>query len=259
MAHTRKGSRVVESASSSENDESESSPSEQEKTAKKKSKQNQNPKKKAKATTDKKTTGKRKRKTKKKGPPRAKTPYIFWMQKNRAEFKKKNPELAFGPLSKKMGEEWKKLDEAGKKEYEDLANADKERFRNDLKTFKPPPSSSSESSDSEPPKKKRKAKKKKDPNAPKRALNAFMYFSKDIRPQVVKDNPELQKKVHDVSRIIGDKWKKMSDEEKKPYVAKSDADKQRYAKDIELYNKTGKVDGAKEKSDEPAKKLNTLK
>jgi len=177
------------------------------------------------------------------------------MQKNRAEFKKKNPELAFGALSKKMGEEWKKLDEAGKKEYEDLSNQDKERFRNEMKTFKPPPQSSSSegSSEDEPPKKKRKAKKKKDPNAPKRALNAFMYFSKDIRPQVVKDNPDLQKKVHDVSRMIGEKWKKMSEEEKKPYVAKAEADKQRYAKEMEIYGKVAKVDGAKEKSDEPAK------
>ena len=40
------------------------------------------------------------------------------------------------------------------------------------------------------PKKKATKKKKKDPNAPKNALSAFMYFSKAKRPEIKEDNPE---------------------------------------------------------------------
>lgn len=39
-------------------------------------------------------------------------------------------------------------------------------------------------------KRKKKKKKKKDPNAPKGALSAFMYFSKAKRPEIKEDNPE---------------------------------------------------------------------
>jgi len=38
--------------------------------------------------------------------------------------------------------------------------------------------------------KKKATKKKKDPNAPKGALSAFMYFSKAKRPEIKEDNPE---------------------------------------------------------------------
>ena len=36
---------------------------------------------------------------------------------------------------------------------------------------------------------KKKARRKKDPNAPKRAVSAFMFFSNDIRDQVRKEKP----------------------------------------------------------------------
>jgi len=115
------------------------------------------------------------------------------MQKNRAEFKKKNPELAFGALSKKMGEEWKKLDEAGKKEYEDLSNQDKERFRNEMKTFKPPPQSSSSegSSEDEPPKKKRKAKKEKRSKCTKESSKCVHVLLQRYTPSGCKRQPRF--------------------------------------------------------------------
>ena len=40
------------------------------------------------------------------------------------------------------------------------------------------------------PTKNKATKKKKDPNAPKNALSAFMYFSKAKRPEIKEENPE---------------------------------------------------------------------
>ncbi|XP_019442642.1 PREDICTED: FACT complex subunit SSRP1-like [Lupinus angustifolius] len=84
--------------------------------------------------------------------------------------------------------------------------------------------------------KKKKQKKKKDPNAPKRALSGFMFFSQMERENLKKTNPGIS--FTDVGRVLGEKWKKMSAEEKEPYEAKARADKIRYKDEISGYNKT---------------------
>ncbi|KAI8982413.1 high mobility group box domain-containing protein [Mycotypha africana] len=73
-------------------------------------------------------------------------------------------------------------------------------------------------------KKKRRA--KKDPNAPKRGLSAYMFFSQEKRAEVKAENPEAS--FGQIGKILGEKWKAMSDEEKKPYNDKAEADKKRY-------------------------------
>ncbi|XP_062006937.1 FACT complex subunit SSRP1 isoform X2 [Rosa rugosa] len=84
--------------------------------------------------------------------------------------------------------------------------------------------------------KKKKQKKKKDPNAPKRAMAAFMFFSQMERENVKKTNPGIA--FTDVGRVLGDKWNKMSAEEKEPYEAKARQDKLRYKDEISGYNKS---------------------
>ncbi|KAF7802947.1 FACT complex subunit SSRP1 [Senna tora] len=81
--------------------------------------------------------------------------------------------------------------------------------------------------------KKKKQKKKKDPNAPKRALSGFMFFSQMERENLKKTNPGIS--FTDVGRVLGEKWKKMSAEEKEPFEAKARADKKRYKDEISGY------------------------
>ncbi|KAL5180834.1 FACT complex subunit SSRP1 [Glycine soja] len=81
--------------------------------------------------------------------------------------------------------------------------------------------------------KKRKQKKRKDPNAPKRAMSGFMFFSKLERENLKKTNPGIS--FTDVSRVLGEKWKKLSVEEKEPYEAKAREDKKRYKDEISGY------------------------
>jgi hypothetical protein len=47
----------------------------------------------------------------------------------------------------------------------------------------------------------KKPKQKKDPNAPKKGLSAFMYFSADQRPSVKAEQPDL--KMGEVAKVIG--------------------------------------------------------
>ncbi|XP_027075322.2 FACT complex subunit SSRP1-like [Coffea arabica] len=81
--------------------------------------------------------------------------------------------------------------------------------------------------------KKKKQKKKKDPNAPKRAVSAFMFFSQAERENVRKNIPGIS--FTEVGKVLGERWNKMSAEEKAPYEAKARADKKRYNDEISGY------------------------
>ncbi|CAN1791274.1 FACT complex subunit SSRP1, partial [Linum perenne] len=83
--------------------------------------------------------------------------------------------------------------------------------------------------------KKRKQKKKKDPNAPKKAMTSFFCFSQIERENVVKSNPGIA--FGDVAKVLGDKWKKMSADEKQPFAAMAAADSKRYQDEASGYNK----------------------
>ncbi|KAK9116863.1 hypothetical protein Sjap_015810 [Stephania japonica] len=74
--------------------------------------------------------------------------------------------------------------------------------------------------------KKRKQKKKKDPNAPKKAMSAFMFFSNSERDNVRKSNPGMV--FTDVGRALGEKWRNMTAEEKEPFEVMTRADQKRY-------------------------------
>ncbi|KAL0377513.1 UNVERIFIED_CONTAM: FACT complex subunit SSRP1 [Sesamum radiatum] len=94
--------------------------------------------------------------------------------------------------------------------------------------------------------KRKKQKKKKDPNAPKRAISAFMFFSQTERENVKKSNPGIS--FTEVGKVLGERWNKMTAEEKAPYEAKARADKKRYTEEISGYKnpQTTNVDSADE-------------
>ncbi|KAI5118464.1 hypothetical protein M0805_003725 [Coniferiporia weirii] len=87
-----------------------------------------------------------------------------------------------------------------------------------------------------------RGKAKKDPNAPKRALSAYMFFSQDWRERIKAENPdagfgELPYSMYplhssdngagEVGKLLGAKWKELDDSEKKPYIEQAARDKAR--------------------------------
>ncbi|XP_051140376.1 FACT complex subunit SSRP1 [Andrographis paniculata] len=81
--------------------------------------------------------------------------------------------------------------------------------------------------------KKKKQKRKKDPNAPKRAISAFMFFSQTERENLKSSNPGIS--FTEMARVLGERWNKMTAEEKAPYEARARADKKRYSEEISGY------------------------
>ena len=91
-----------------------------------------------------------------------------------------------------------------------------------------------------------KAKKaKKDPNAPKRAMSSFLFYSNEVRGHVSSQNPSM--KLTDVSKEIGRRWKEMDSSEKLKYETLAADDKERYKREKSDFDKIG--EGEKKKED----------
>lgn len=83
--------------------------------------------------------------------------------------------------------------------------------------------------------KKKASRKKKDPSAPKRSLSAYMFFANENRDIVRAENPGIT--FGDVGKMLGDKWKSLTAEDKVPYEEKAANDKKRYEKEKAEYAK----------------------
>ena len=67
---------------------------------------------------------------------------------------------------------------------------------------------------------------KKDPNRVKRAKSAYLFFCEERRKEVQLANPG--KKMCDISKLLGNLWKEVTEEEKQKYNDLHEEDVQRY-------------------------------
>lgn len=94
------------------------------------------------------------------------------------------------------------------------------------KASPPPESDESGSEEVEKPKKGRREKKAKDPNAPKRAMTPYLFYSQERRPGAKSENPGMN--TRDLSRKMGEEWNAMSEDQKRSYVEKGNRAKEQY-------------------------------
>merc|ERR1711879_167123 len=73
---------------------------------------------------------------------------------------------------------------------------------------------------------KKGGKKKKDPNAPKKALSAYMFFAQANRDKVKKEHPDAT--FGELGKYLGKLWSKASKSDKAKYEAKASKDMERY-------------------------------
>ncbi|UZJ53024.1 hypothetical protein CBS101457_002344 [Exobasidium rhododendri] len=98
-----------------------------------------------------------------------------------------------------------------------------------------------------------KAKKaKKDPNAPKRPLSAYMFFSQDHREKVRTENATAS--FGEIGRLLGAKWKEMEEADKKLYHDMAARDKIRAEDEKATYKASGGGASAASTKKKPASK-----
>eukprot|EP00924_Labyrinthula_sp_SR-Ha-C_P008519 snap_masked-scaffold_32-processed-gene-2.31-mRNA-1 protein AED:0.25 eAED:0.33 QI:0/0.5/0.66/1/0.5/0.33/3/81/433 len=81
--------------------------------------------------------------------------------------------------------------------------------------------------------------KKRDPDMPKRPLSSYMFYSKDRRPSLQKEKPEL--KFGEYSKLIGEEWKVLPLEKREKYQEQSSKDKERYDEEMKVYKEKQKL------------------
>jgi hypothetical protein len=147
------------------------------------------------------------------------------------EHKKKHPDASvnFSEFSKKCSERWKTMSAKEKGKFEDMAKADKARYKRKMKTYIPT---------------KGETKKKfKDPNAPKRPPSAFFLFCSEYCPKIKGKHRGLS--IGDVAKKLGEMWNNTAVNDKQPYEKKAAKLKEKYKKAIAAYRAKGKPDAAK--------------
>jgi hypothetical protein len=173
----------------------------------------------------------KKEKKPKDAPKGAKSTYLFFCAEERERIKASKETIEPKEVMAVLGDRWKAFKKKAEtkkstsaKEMEKLtAQAEQDKIRYDAETLEYVPS---ESSDSEG--KKKGTKKKKDPNAPKGACNAYLFFCKDKRAELKEEDPELGPK--EVMAELGRCWAELKEENKSEmarYQKLADADKER--------------------------------
>ena len=86
---------------------------------------------------------------------------------------------------------------------------------------------------------------KKNPNAPKRPMSAFLYYSQEKRSTVKRNNPGM--KNTEVSRVLGKMWQDATDEERAPHIQREKVERDKYKACMTLWkkNEEGRVETEK--------------
>jgi hypothetical protein len=79
----------------------------------------------------------------------------------------------------------------------------------------------------------KRVKRVKDPNAPKKAMTAFILFGNEERPKLKAKRPELT--FGEIGKELGKQWKALTEESKLKYKAMAEKEKQRYEKEMQTY------------------------
>eukprot|EP00028_Trichosphaerium_sp_Am-I-7-wt_P002097 CAMPEP_0168535010 /NCGR_PEP_ID=MMETSP0405-20121227/18367_1 /TAXON_ID=498012 /ORGANISM="Trichosphaerium sp, Strain Am-I-7 wt" /LENGTH=208 /DNA_ID=CAMNT_0008562079 /DNA_START=377 /DNA_END=1003 /DNA_ORIENTATION=+ len=80
----------------------------------------------------------------------------------------------------------------------------------------------------------RKKRPKKDPNAPKRNMSAYLFFSNIRRRDVQDKHPELN--FTEIAKVLSKMWAEASPEDKAEFEEMAEADKKRYFNQKKAYN-----------------------
>jgi len=169
-------------------------------------------------------------------PKRNISAYILYQNAMREQFKRENPGMTFGQLAKFISHMYKNLTPEEKATWDACAQQDKARYDLQLANYNPPPGHDARGNMIEGQRavKRRSKRKPKDPNAPKRASGAYVFFTNEMRPVVMKQFPGI--KFVEMGRILGERWRGLTPPEKKRFETMAIEDKTRYQMEMQQYS-----------------------
>jgi len=176
--------------------------------------------------------GKRKKRKDPNAPKRPRSAYILYCTEMREDVKKTHEGSKPAELMQIMGQMWNQLPAHKKQEFTDKAKEDKIRYNDEMKTYTPPDDEDEDDDDGGG---RRKRGRKRDPNEPKRAPSAYLIYGQKVREEVKKEHPEA--KSSEIMKLIGAKWQKLTDEEKKPFVEEASRLKSQYEEQKSAFKK----------------------
>lgn len=169
-------------------------------------------------------------------PPNA---YLLFNKKMRRILKEQDPKIKVGEISKQIADRWKKITKEEKETFVIEANRLKEEQRalhpNSMyiRRSKAELKEAGKSTEDNDKRHKRNKKKTKSPGIPKHPLSAYMWYLNQVRPKTMKMFPRSN--VGQISKYCAEKWHTMSEEERAPWKSKAQVDKERYAREMQLY------------------------
>ncbi|KAJ5074157.1 high mobility group protein dsp1 [Anaeramoeba ignava] len=214
-------------------------------------------------------------------PQRPKYPqnaFFMFAQEMRPHLISVHKGITVSELGKLIGKAWSKCDPDKKQIYKNLAETEKQIYQQKLQEYHkkmeeyneahPDLSESLSSSPTSSPIEKgvrTRSKSKKfpeevekknskprvsplDPNKPRKPPTGYLLFAHHIRPQIKQLNPKM--KITELGKLTGEKWRILSDEEKKTFLDQAEELKQKYLIELELYQK-------KKQEEEPKKNGNS--
>jgi hypothetical protein len=167
-------------------------------------------------------------------PKRGKSSYLFFCGDMRDKVKERLGDQASATnITKELGQMWNTLKNSNKAsdkstidKYQKMADTDRERYESEKADYVP-----SEEFENSNTKGKRR---KRDPNAPKRAKSAYLFFCNEERDQVKKDHPDF--KATETTAELGARWNALKNDSSRSkelvkYEKMAADDKIRYEKE----------------------------
>eukprot|EP00549_Striatella_unipunctata_P001617 CAMPEP_0118686686 /NCGR_PEP_ID=MMETSP0800-20121206/7956_1 /TAXON_ID=210618 ORGANISM="Striatella unipunctata, Strain CCMP2910" /NCGR_SAMPLE_ID=MMETSP0800 /ASSEMBLY_ACC=CAM_ASM_000638 /LENGTH=311 /DNA_ID=CAMNT_0006583769 /DNA_START=446 /DNA_END=1381 /DNA_ORIENTATION=+ len=167
-------------------------------------------------------------------PKRNMSAYLLYQNAMREQFKRENPGMTFGQLAKYTSHMYKNLTPEERATWDAKSSEDKSRYDAQIAAYVPPPGHDARGNlieDHRPRKRSKRA--PKDPAAPKRASGAYVFFTNEMRPQVLKEYPGI--KFVEMGRILGERWRALSPEDKKRFEDLAAQDKLRFQVEMQQY------------------------
>lgn len=167
-------------------------------------------------------------------PKRNLSAYLLYQNAMRDQFKRENPGMTFGQLAKYTSHMYKNLTPDEKASCDSRAAQDKIRFDAEMAVYVPPPGHDARGIlivDQAP--KKRSKRGPKDPAAPKRASGAYVFFTNEMRPQVLKEYPGIR--FVELGKVMGERWRALTPEQKKKFENMAGDDKVRFQIEQQQY------------------------